>query len=311
MKAPRLLPEGTLNSLEYAWPETLDPRDPWAGDEALPDSYDYGNYLDFGAADPPLDEAAYAAADRAFLEVYRAVLDGRAGFAAIEAPARRVAVWAPARHDRRPLDPAPFPVSDEHLADHVEDWVPDIGLVAPDRVLGPWADGPLPRRARLGAGAAVAFSPWVEPGVTPAERIARTKPKPSKAYRVALRAIASAPPMVWVREGDRLRPGLPISELYVPDGPVSGLWPAPAVVGRVVPSEQGWFLAAAFPLPGVPPRIGLTRRVFLELLRVRRAERRATWEDALRRRSEVIYRTALSWAWLATQDADWDWAGMG
>lgn len=300
MKAPRLLPEGTLNSLEYAWPEILDPRDPWAGDEALPDSFSYQNYLDFGGAQTPLAEEDHAAADREFLSVYRDVTDGRAPFSAIEAPARRVGIWGPARHDRRPLDPAPFAVADEFLADHVEDWVPDVGLQAPDRVLGPWADGPLSPRLRVLAAAAVAFSPWVEPGVTPAERICRSKPKLPKPYRAALRAIGLAPPMVWGVEGERLSPLLPLTPLACPPGPVRGLPEAPAVVGRAVPCDEGWFLAAGIPLPGLPPRAGLTRRIFLELLRIRRTERRSTWEDVLRRRSEVVYRTALSWAWLAS-----------
>lgn len=307
MKAPRLIPEGTLNSLTYAWPELLDPRDPWAGDEALPDSYDYANYAAFGGADPPLDPATYAGADAEFLQVYRDILDGRRAWDEIRAPATRIGVWGPAGHDLRPLESAPQRVPDELLADHSEDWIPDIGLQAPDRVLGPWVEGPLPARVRLAAAAAVAFSPWVEPGVTPAERVSRSKPKPSKAYRASLRAISMAPPMVWAIEGQHLRPHLPLGRRFLPTGPVSGLPEAPAALGRAVPCEEGWFLACALPLPGLPPRAGLTRRIFLELLRLRRDERRATWEDALRRRPEVLYRTALSWAWLERRTSDWSW----
>lgn len=298
MKGPRPLPEGTLNSLEYAWPDLLDPRDPWAGDEALPDTYDYANYLTFSEGVAPLDAEAYAAADRAFLAVYREVLGGRRPWRDIEAPARAIGVWGPARHDRRPLDRAPFEISNDNLVDHVEDWVPDIGLQAPDRVLGPWSEGAVLPALRHAAGAAVAFCPWVQGAITPAERVARSKPKPSKPYRAALRAIAASPPMIWVVDGDRLRPHLPISPLCVPTGPVRGLPEAPAVVGRAVPLEDGWFLACALPLPGLPPRAGMVRRLFLELLRARRVERRASWEDALRRRAEVIYRTAMGWAWL-------------
>lgn len=307
MKTPRPVPQGTLNSLDWAWPHVLDGRDPWAGDEALPDPYDYENYLEFPGGEPVLEPEAYAAADRSFLAIYRDILGGRATLAAIEAPARAIGVWGPARHDRRPLEPATQRIPDEILADHVEDWVPDVGLQSPDRVLGPWAEGPLPARVRLAAGAAVCFCPWVTPGVTPAERVARSKPKPSKPYRAALRAIAAAPPMVWAVEGDRLRPHLPLFPRGRPDGPVLGVPDAPAVIGRVVPSAEGWFLACALPLPGLPPAAGLTRRLYLELLRVRRAERRASWEDALRRRAEVIYRTALSWAWLETRDSTWSW----
>lgn len=309
MKPKKRLTEATLNSLEYAWPEVLAPRDPWAGDEVRPDESDYENYLAFTAEPEPLDPGAYAAWDRVFLATYRDVLDGRVPWSAIEAPARQLGVWGRARHDLRPLSEAPQVVPDAWLADHVEDWVPDVGLQAPDRVLGPWAEGALPPRVRLAAAAAMAFTSLVNPGVSPAERIARSKPKPKPAYRAALRAIGAAPPMVWeILPGGTLRPLLPLARHARPTGVVSGLPAAPAAIGRAVPSPDGPWLATVLPLPGPPPAAGLARRLLLELLRIRRAERRATWEDVLRRRPEVLYRTALSWAWLTLRDREaWDW----
>jgi hypothetical protein len=38
--------------------------------------------------------------------------------------------------------------------------------------------------------------------------------------------------------------------------------------------------------------------MMLELQRLRRHERRLTWEDLLRERAEVVYRTACEWSWL-------------
>lgn len=312
MKVPRELREETANSLEFAWPELLCPRDPWGGDDVLPEEASYRNYLDFGVGEgqTALDEDEWYRQDQAFMALYREVLDGRAPASALEAPARRLGLWAPARHDRRPLDPAPLYISEEALADHVEDWVPDVGLQAPDRVLGPWADSPLPARIRRAAGAALCFSKLVNPGVTPAHRIARGKPKPSAPYRAALRAIGDAPPCIWeVRPNGTLQPVLPITRHARPIGVVAGVPAAPAVVGRAVPGPQGWFLSAVLPLPGVPPRAGQIRRLQVELLRLRRVERRTSWEDVLRRRSELVYRNALSWAWLHLKDgeAPWGW----
>ena len=40
-----------------------------------------------------------------------------------------------------------------------------------------------------------------------------------------------------------------------------------------------------------------------ELRRLRRHDRRLTWEDLLRERAEVVYRTACEWSWLHHEDA--------
>lgn len=311
MKVPRELIPETAHSLEYAWPEILCPRDPWAGDEVIVEEASYRNYLDFGlqGGAEPLDEASFKETDARFMALYRDFLDGRAPFSELEAPARALGLWGPARHDRRPLDPAPMILSDEALADHVEDWLPDVGVVAPDRVLGPWADSALPWQVRRVAGAALCFTKLVPPGVSPAHRVARGKPRPSAPWRAALRAIGDAPPAVWERRPNgTLAPVYPISRHCRPIGVVAGVPDAPAVVGRAVPGPEGWFLSVALPLPGVPPRAGLTRRLFVELLRCRRVERRTSWEDVARRKSELVYRAALGWAWLALKDAPGGWS---
>lgn len=299
----QLRPE-TMNSLEYAWPEVLTPRDPYCGDEARPDPGDYKNYLAFCGLEPEeqLSREAHDAANLAFLGVYRQILDGAAPWSAIEPLAERLAVDGPIRHDRRPIDPAPIALGDDVLADHAEDWVPDLGLML-ERVLGPWSDLALPPAVRRQAAAAMCFSPLIFQGQSAMDRIFGSDPKPSVAHRAALRAIGLTPPMVWAIQPDHsLRPLLPVAR--APIGPVRGLPQAPAVLGRAVVCEQGDFLACAIPLPGLPPKNGMLRRLHLELLWLRRLERRSSWEDVLRRRPEVLYRTALSWAWLVGRDAE-------
>lgn len=304
----RRVTEATLNSLEYAWPEILAPRDPWSGDEARPDATSYANYRAFGGE--ALTEAAYAEADREFLRVYRAILDGQLPWGAIGEPAKLLNVWGAIRHDRRPLDPAPEHISDPVLADHAEDWVPDVGQSAPDRVLGPWVEYTLPLRARQSAAAAMVFSPGAAQGLSAPERVVRTDPKPPPAYRDSLRAVGAAPPCLWkVGAEGELEPALPLAQLFLPKGRVAGVPAGPAVLGRAVPGPEGWWLAAGLALPGLPPVAGIVRRLSLEMLRLRREERRSSWEDLLRKRGEVLYRLALGWAWFVLRDGDeeWDW----
>ena len=311
MTGSRGLCEETLGSLEFAWPHRLSRRDPWAGDEVTPEPASYANYLSFGAAsgEVALDEPEWARLDEAFMALYRGVLDGDRPWSELAEPARVLGLSGPAAHDRRPLDKAPERISDAVLADHVEDWVPDVGLLAPDRVLGPWSDEPLPAWVRRTAGAALCYAKLVSQGVSPAHRIARGKPKPPRDYRASLRIIGESPPCVFsVQPDGALLPLLPLSRHAVPHGPVLGLPDAPAVVGRAVKGPEGWFLSTGLPLPGLPPRAGLIRRLQLELLRLRRVERRTSWEDVLRRRSELVYRTALSWAWLELKDGEQPWS---
>lgn len=273
----------------------LAPRDPWAGDEVLDDPVG-SEYR--GQPIAPDDEW-----DRRFRAAYRAVLDGRAPLSAVEEPARRLGIAGPVRHDRRPATSAPRAVADGVLADIVEDLVPDIGMIAPDRVLGPWADLAVPRPIRVVAAAVMAFAPLLEPAVTAVARHTKAKPRPSVVERRAIAAIRMAPPCLWRVE--RLRPLLRVAPGFVPEGPVDFAG-APFAIARAVPVPEGVHLACALPLPHAPPPEVLERRLRLEYLRQRRHERRLTWEDLLRTRGEVLYRTACEWSYLHDAHALWD-----
>lgn len=299
MKAPRN--PGSWTSLEYAWPERVSTRDPWAGDEALFAPGDYANYKRFAPHSferPLLGPAAYAEAELRFHAVMRDVLEGAAPWTAIRAPADELAVLSPARHDRRPLRPVPIQLHDDALADTAEDWVPDIGLVSAERVFGPWAEGHLERRWRRLAGAVMGFAPLIFPDNNAINRACRNKPRPPRVLRASMRGIGHAPPMLWRIDGQEITPLLPLGRVFRPVGPVRALPDAPAAIGRAVPGPEGWFLACTLPLPEIPPPALLLRRMKLELLDLRRTERRATWEDALRGRIAPLYRVAASWLWL-------------
>jgi len=292
--------------LDTAWPIQALPRDPYAGDEALAMA---GSYADYRAhcsrvgQTPALDEAEHRIWDDRFERTYRAILDGEAHPGAIEEAARALLVWGRRTHDRRPLAPSGHLISDAQFSDMAENQLPQVGQVAPDRVLGPWADENLPRWVRVVAAAVMAFSPEVPPGVPAWARALKRRPRPAQDQRTAVRAIARVPPMLWRIEGPgRALPHLPLGQRQTPDGPIQGLPDTPAVLGRAVWTGTGWALSGALPLPLLPPAEVLTRRLDLELLRIRRRERRLTWEVLLRERPELLYRTACEWLWVRLRD---------
>lgn len=282
--------------LDRAWPHLLSAEDPHAGDERLDDPADFGIYSAF-AVPPLLSAAAHAEADAAFLRVYGDVVDGRAPHAAIEAPARALQVFGPLTHDRRPPKPADVFVPDITIADFCNDWMPDATLFAAERVLGPYGLGCGHRLLRSSV-AALCFSPLIPPSVRPVTRVCRSSPKPPRSLRGGMIGVLRAPVMLWRVEGDRLVPLLPLGDRFLPEGPVARLPAGPAVVGRAVQGPDGWWLSCGIGLDRVPDADDLMPRLMLELYRLRRHELRYTWEDLLRDRGELLYRSVCEWLWL-------------
>ncbi len=291
---------------DTANPHLIAPSDPYSGDEALVWPGSHSDYLchaaRLGLSVGLLDEVDYAALDLKFEQVYRAVLDGAAGMADIEALSEPLLTAGPLKHDGRPPGVALREVSDVVLADIAENQLPQVGLVGPDRILGPWSDEPIPQWLRIQVGAVMAFVPEVEPGVPPWARTVKRKPRPEKEVRQSLRVMARTPPSLWSVQGNTLTSLLPLGRHFIPDGPVRNVPSVPAVIGRVVSDEQGYFLAASIPLIRTPPPDIILQRVRLEWMRLRRRERRLSIEDTLRERSEVLYRSCLEWLWLQMAD---------
>lgn len=295
---------GPPKERESAWPTTVSAGCPYAGDELLYDPAPLSDLTERGT--PPFPDAqTHAAQDRAFHDAYVGILEGRLPWSAIDGPAADLQVDTPTTLDRRWPKPAWAPIPDGDLADQAEDWIPDMGQLAPPRVLGPFSDHALPVAARRVAFAVMAFSPLLAPRIRPLVRGMRNKPKPSNDRRQAITAVIMAPAMAWTQDGSgRLRAGLPIGPHFELEAPVAGAGHAPAWIGRAVPTRDGpTWLAAGLPLPGLPPADMLQRRVRLELLRLRRHERRLSQEDLLRDRAEVLYRTACEWWYEHDPDA--------
>ncbi|RME24931.1 MAG: hypothetical protein D6798_10095 [Deltaproteobacteria bacterium] len=289
----------------------LEPRDPHAGDELRMLPGDWRNHRAFAVTEK-LDRPTWEELDARFRELYPAVLCGRADPSALCAVADRMGLTPPPRFDRRRARPAPRRVGDGLLADVCEDKLPDVGLFAPERVLGPFAELPLSRAARRVSGAVMAFSRVLPQGQRAIDRFYREKPRPDVEERAIVKCIERCPPMLWRPEaGGGLTPLLPLAAGFRLAGPVDGVPAAPAVVGRAVPLRgDGAWLACALPLPAVPDPAIIERRLTWELWRLRRHEMRLTWEDLLRERGELLTRTCLEWCWEAgatEAGSPWRW----
>ena len=295
---------GPPRERESAWPTTVSATCPYAGDELLYDPAPLSDLVERGT--PPFPDAeTHAATDRHFHEVYVGILEGRLPWSAIDAPAAALQVDTPSTLDRRWPKPAWSPIPDADLADQAEDWVPDMGQLAPERVLGPFSDHRLPMPARRAAFAVMAFSPLLAPRIRPLVRGMRNKPKPSRERRQAITAAVMAPAMAWTQDRHgHLTAALGLGSHFHPERAVSGAGDATAWIGRAIPTSAGpTWLAAALPLPALPPQEVLARRIRLEVMRLRRHERRLSQEDLLRDRAEVLYRTACEWWYEHDPDA--------
>ena len=309
---PRRNPCETVDphQLEHSWPDLVAPGDPWAGDERLHELGDYADLKKHGAVAQAADlsPAEQRSWDDAFCQQYGAVLDGRAPWGATDAAARQLGLCAARPHDRRPVRPAPFALPDETLAHVVEDRMPDVRVLL-ERALGPFAELRLPPRVVAAGAAILGKAPLLRAGVRCYERLLKDKPKPPSAHRAVYRALLAAPAMLWRIDGPRVTPMLPLSNHYRPDDPVlvmpwragrpgeAALPDAKAVVGLGIHTPERFWLAGVVPFPALPTPAVLLRRLTLEHQRLRRHDRRLTWEDLLRNRPEVLYRTACEWSW--------------
>lgn len=288
---------GGGDGLEQAWPLLSEPRDACAGDElrVLPGSWEGHHAYTVG---PRLPQDQWEALDARFQELFPAVLCGRADPDQLRQVAATMGLAPGLRHDRRPAMAAPRRVDDGLLADVGENNLPDLGLYAAERVLGPFAELPLSFPTRRAVGATLAFTRLLPQGLRAIDRFYREKPRPDVDDRAAVKCIERSPPMLWSVHGDTLRPLLPLGDGFRLDGPVQGLPPGPAVLGRLVPTADGGrWLACALPLPLVPDPAPIMRRMTWEMWRMRRHELRLTWEDLLRERGEVLTRTCYEWCW--------------
>jgi hypothetical protein len=260
------------------------PGDPCSGDEALVERGDYKNYLAFGSftgAVEALAEPDWAAAELAFGVRVRGVLEGT--FAWDDPELLRLAallrVDHPAHPDARPPREAEQVVPDEVLSDVVEDLLPDYAVLT-ERVTGD------DRPPSVPAVAVLFFVPATWDGRRPIDWW--SEEETDRPLVRSARVIDSSPPCLF-------QDGVPLLPLAAPRMP-SGPAPRGVYVARPYLVAGRWEWSCVLPLPRVPNLAAVRRRMRLELWRHRLDERRASNEDVLRTRPEVLYRTCCECA---------------
>ncbi len=261
------------------FPEVLAPGDPCSGDEALFEPGNYANFLLYGGEG--VDPSAWAALEAAFHLRVLAVLEGSAAWddPALLHLAAALKVDHVSHGDTRPRRTAERPVPDTVLSDVVEDLLPDWGVLT-ERVTGD------DRRGTPAILAVLFFVPVSEDGRRPLDRWAGDEE--DRALVQAAKVIDGSPPGLF-------QDGVPL----LPTGPEripAGAAPPGVYVGRPYLNSDGWAWSGCVKLPAIPALYPLERRLRLELWRHRLTERRASWEDMLRARPQVLYRAACEGA---------------
>lgn len=283
-----------------AWPLQDFAADEWAADEWLSDPSSYADYQTW--SEGTLDQAAYRQADERFMASYRAILRGEQPLSddSLLGEAQALSLNLEMSHDWRPPLPQARGVSDTKIAHFAEDYVPDAPLFM-ERFLGPYA-AQASRSLQTVAMASTALLLTLANDASPAQRFRNARPRPDVLDRKAVGALIQAPAMLWDAEW---RPLLPLYKAWLPTGPVHAD-PAPLrpdrpgglTLARLVHLEDGRCAASmAISIPSAPSAEWLTRRMRIELLRLRRHDRRANWETVLRTRGEVLYRSCAIWNW--------------
>lgn len=264
-------------------PTLLNPGDLCAGDEATIRLGNPAHYAAFVGGE--LSPEAQHELERGFHEAVQAWLAGEARYEAILPFVDALVLDSRPRwggrehHDSRPLLPAEVPLPDEVLADLVEDEVPDAAVLL-ERITGdPYAPPTV---------ATIAALAWLET-LGPNRRAvdAWADDERERPLVQTMNRVDRAPACLYV---DGLAQ-LPLNpKMCPPEGP------AGVYVARAYRLGAGWAFSTKVDLPAAPDVAVLMRRIRVELWRLRIHERRSTWEDVLRKRSEVLYRAAMEGA---------------
>lgn len=248
------------STLRDRWPIEQDLLDPWAGDEAL-----------YPIEDRQHTHALYDAQKYVEYILW----------------AKRAGIPMEISHDDTHIQKATHLCSLDFLANLTEDWVPDIGLFAQERVLGPFA--PYVDLQVL-CGAVLCFSPLLKHSITPAGRFADTQ---KSMHKIALGIQAKSPCMIWERnEQGYVNALLPIAPQLVPDGYVHNLPTSQYFIARISPTEHGWKASCVLPIPVIHQNY-VYNILYLEWIKLQQHGGRIFWEDILRYRSELVYRSTI------------------
>lgn len=272
-----------------SWPILPRPEDPFRGIEAVLEIASYENYRQ-RAKGEVLTNDNFIRQDSLFLSQYSKLLKPGMSIVNIKDTASKLQLNMNPFLENSAPKIATTDISNQLLADIAEDLLPDIGCYATERVFGPMASEA--RECKVLAGAILSTSPYLEQGVTTAGRTCSRKPKPSVDKSHSIMAISKTPVMFWKIFSNRtVKPMLPLSSSYCPLQPISCLPDSSHMIARMVFTNNGPKPYFVLPIPELNVDI-LYARLWLEWLRVQRHSSNIYWEDLLRYRSELLYRSS-------------------
>lgn len=277
------------------WPIDTENVDPWSGEESVEIE---GSFEAWKAKTGGTDLKIFHELDRSFREKKKQLLREGSPARLLHPEAEALGLKTNPFYDHHRLLPGDKRLTDELLGGIAEDMIPDIGLYAAERVFGPFGDLAFEKKElRMLAGAVLCFGGSLEHGVTAAGRHGHRKPKPNKSVLGSLAALARTPTCIWRIEADRsATPLISLSKRYKPEGPVANLPETEFMVSRILFTHDGPVACCVLPLARIDPK-PVQWRLLLEWMDLQRHSSRLFWEDLLRYRGELLYRSSCEWGW--------------
>ena len=185
-------------------------------------------------------------------------------------------------------------LSDALLSDISEDHIPQIGLFSDELIFGPLSENWLSYSRRQLAGAICSMLPLLQHGHSAIAKLASQRPRISPDIYHSLTAYHRTPFMLWKKKEDsaQVLPMLKLASQYIPSSSVEDLPTESYFLGKIIRIGDRFVVSCALGLNDIELlRQILTVRIRIEWIRYQRYSR-ITWEDILRERGDILYRTA-------------------
>ena len=197
------------------------------------------------------------------------------------------------KHDSCEILLAKKALSDALLSDICEDHIPQIGLFVDELIFGPLTQKRIPNPMRQLAGAVCSTLPLLKHGHSAVAKLSTQRPRVSDEIHRSLTAHQRTPFMLWKRtELDGAEPLLPLGKQYTPNSIVKNLPDDPFFIGKIIKLPEHFAVTCGMGISDAR----LLKKILLPRLKIEwiRYQRysKITWEDILRERGDILYRTA-------------------
>lgn len=277
--------------LRTAWPlaQTIEE---YSGDHGVLHALKYETFQKLHP--DSLNHADWLETDDTFQKEYRSCIEGHVfkddtwrGFC------QKLHLQFELKHDSCQILLAHMPLSNALLSDICEDHLPQIGLFVDELIFGPLTQKRLPNPMRQLAGAVCSTLPLLRHGHSAVVKLSTQRPRATEAIHGSLTAHQRTPFMLWKRtELNGAMPLLPIGEQYIPDSIVENIPDSPYFIGKIIKTPENFAVTCGMGISDA----SLLQKILLPRLKIEwiRYQRysKITWEDILRERGDVLYRTA-------------------